>query len=175
MAKFTAKKLDRLTDEVEFFTNTVSRIGMVSNPHLTSKGLDSNAKKRGPDGKSEPKTVAEILAIHEGGRGNMPKSPARAPITITMRDKQDVYIREMNDFLGAMFRGKATAEVVLAGVSEVIVEQIKQTVKAGIPPPLTEARKKQKRRHGGKSADTPLIFGGQFQGSWRYELKQEIR
>ena len=89
--------------------------------------------------------------------------------------KRDVYIREMNAFLGAMFKGKADAELVLASVGEVIVEQIKQTVKRGLPPKLTDARKKEKRRHGGKSADTPLIFGGQLQGSWRYEIRPELR
>lgn len=174
MARMNIKKLNRLEDEIQFFDSTVLRVGMVSNPHVNSRGMDSNAKKKNLDGSTEPKTVAEILAIHETGRSPMPSSPARAPIKITMRDKQAIYTQEMNAFLGKMFDGKASGELVLAAVGEAIVEQFRQTVKAGLPPPLTEARKKQKRRHG-KPADTPLIFGGQLQGSWRYELKRELR
>lgn len=174
MAKLSIKKLNKLEDEIEFLESTVLRVGMVSNPHATSRGSDSNAKKKGLDGKTEPKTVAEILAIHETGRSPMPNSPARAPIKITMRDKQAIYGREMNAVLGKMFQGKASGELVLVATGEAIVEQFRQTVKAGLPPKLTDARKAEKRRHG-KPADTPLIFGGQLQGSWRYELKRELR
>lgn len=174
MAKLTLKKLDQLEEDIQFFNSNVLRVGMVSNPHLTSEGEDSEALKRGVDGKTSPKTMAEILAIHEEGRDPMPDSPARAPISITMRDRQDDINRDLQDFLGAMMKGKSTAEIVLAGVGETIVQLIRETVVAGLPPKLTDARKKEKRRHG-KPADTPLIFGGQLQGSWRYAIIRELR
>lgn len=175
MVTINIRKLNRLTEDVAFFNTHVLKMGMVSNPHITSRGLDPNAKKTNDDGKTEPKTVGEILAIHEGGRPPQPNAPARAPITITMRDRQTDYQNEMNDFLVAMFKGKADAELVLVSVGEKVVQLFRDTVKKGLPPPLTEERKKAKRRHGGKSADTPLIFGGQLQGSWRYELREELR
>lgn len=174
MVTIKIKKLNELTKQVEYFRNHVLRVGMVSNPHLTSQGLDSNAKKKSPDGKTSPKTMAEILAIHVEGRKPMPNSPARDPITPVMDNRQADYGREMNAILGQMFKGKASAELVLAGTGETIVQLFRETVKAHLPPPLTEARKKQKRKHG-KSADTPLIFGGQLQGSWRYEIRKESR
>ncbi len=172
MAKMNLRKLDRLTADVAYFSGHVLRMGMVSNPHITSRGMDSNAKQKDDEGKTEPKTVAEILAIHEGGRPPMPNSPARAPITITMATRREDYQRELSDFLVQMFKGEVPAEIVLASVGETVVQLFRETVKKGLPPALTDERKKAKRRHGGP-ADTPLIMGGQTQGSWRYEIKQE--
>lgn len=172
MARMNIRKLNVLTANVEYFNEHVLRMGMISNPHITSRGMDSNAKQKDDEGKTEPLTVAEILAIHEGGRSPMPNNPARAPITITMRDRAADYQRELSDFLTKMFKGEIAAEFVLAAVGETVVQLFRETVKKGLPPALTEERKKAKRRHGGP-ADTPLIMGGQLQGSWRYEIKEE--
>jgi hypothetical protein len=131
--------------------------------------MNSTDRQKGDDGNQGPKTVGEILFFHENGIDPMPNSPARAPIMITFRDKKAMIAKDVADFTKAMIDGKIDAERALAFVGEKAVIHIKQTMASGLPPPLTEARKKQKRKRG-KPADTPLIFRGQMSGSMRYDI-----
>lgn len=169
--KIDISGIERMEKDFEYLNTHVLRVGMVSNPHLTSKGMDSGERQKDDKGVQGPKTVGEILSFHENpsGNSNLPKSPARAPIKITFRDKKAMIAKDVADFTKAMIDGKIDAERTLAFVGEKAVIHIKQTMINGLPPPLTEARKKQKRKSG-KPADTPLIFRGQMSGSMRYDI-----
>jgi hypothetical protein len=132
-------------------------------PSLRLGVIGSKAQETHPD---DGPTNAEIGAWHELGAGvprrswlrdwidgNMPK--IRSVLYDRLRDAllDDRDPRQSMDQAGMHFTG-----------------EVQQRIANGIEPPLTEATKRWKARHG-RAKDTPLIDTGQFRSSITHDLE----
>lgn len=117
-------------------------------------------------------TVADVFNFHETGRreelgpGHMPR---RSSIVWVLENKGAEIDEFAQRVMIAIMEGKLTADKGLAMVGEKVLSLAKARIKSRIPPPLSEARLKQKQR-AGRSGETPLINTGQMINSLRYNV-----
>lgn len=169
MVRDNREGMDRVRAATRYWKRNTLRIGMLSNPDLSSKGGDSTAPAKNDKGMNEPITVGEVFVIHELGLGNMPSDPPRSSLAATMDNDSPQIERLMGDVVNAALQGTITPEQSLAFLGEETIELIKQRIRNHIPPPLSDERKRQKVR-AGKPGDTPLVNFGQLINSFRYSI-----
>lgn len=114
---------------------------------------------------ADAKTVAQIGAEHELGIG----VPRRSWLLDWRKDRashiEKVYAQAFERW-GADVSSELTPWLELA--TRVAVEDIRERIRDGIDPPLTEATKRAKETSSG-TKDTPLIRTGQFVSSITYD------
>lgn len=153
--------MDRHLKEMEYLAKHAVRVGALEGP---GKGgtVQGGAPKEGSRGL----TVADVFSFHEFGLGN---NPERSSLNWVMENKQDELLAHSLRLQGLVLDGKMTGEQALSFMGEKILSLVKQRIRDGIPPPLSEARKKQKVR-AGKPGNTPLIDTSQLINSTRYNI-----
>lgn len=157
--------MDALKKRLKYLDRHETRIGM-----LTGEGKGGTGKGDDAHGGKPALTVAQVYAFHELGLGN---NPERSSLGWVMENKKDEIANTCERVQGLVLQGKMDPEKALAFVGEKILSLVKERIRSNIPPPLSEGRKKQKRR-AGKSGDVALIHTGQMINSLRYNVLPSI-
>lgn len=163
----TIRKNTAIEHEMAYLESHEVRIGILTGGPLPGGASDGAAPKQ-VDGKSPktPLTVADVFEFHELGRGRNPK---RSSIVWVMDFKQAEIAAISDKAILAVMDGKMSARQALGLVGEKIVSLSKRRIKSKIPPPLSAARLRQKKR-AGKSGETPLIHTAQTINSLRWNI-----
>lgn len=161
------KKNQAIEREVAYLQDHEVRVGILTGGALPGGASDATAPHR----ESKGLTVAEVFSFHELGRGRNPK---RSSLVWVMDFNQDEIAKVSDRAMMLVMQGKMTAKEALGLVGEKIVSLAKRRIKSKIPPPLSAARLRQKRR-AGKSGEVPLIHTGQMINSLRWNIVGSIR
>lgn len=157
----------RLSKQIKFLDGNAVRFGWITNPldSRVNRG-DANDKMRDDRGITTPTTVAEVARAHELGRGNVPERSMLKGTMVRRRKKiAALQVRTTK----AVIAGRVDAKTAMSVVGEGILTEIKDRMVKGIPPPLTERRKREKKRSG-TGKDTPLINWGVMLDSVRFKI-----
>lgn len=102
-------------------------------------------------------TTAAVAVMHEFG-GEEGNPPERSFLRSTVDENRDKYVAILRKFAELVLLGAIPAQIALGRFGLVVVADIKQTIRDGIPPelaPSTIARK-------GENKSIPLIDTAQF-------------
>jgi hypothetical protein len=152
-------KLDAILREVHKLAGAVVTVGVHGD----------NAQR-----KDDSETNPEIGAKHEFGSGHIPE---RSFLRSTVDSGKPMEFAEQVS--AKVARGQMTADRAAQQIGVVTVGEVKQTIAAKIPPPLSEQtiqRRLEKGAHGGGLASlgnstTPLVDTGQLVQSIQYRVE----
>lgn len=152
-------KLDAILREVHKLAGAVVTVGV--------HGDDAQRK-------DDSETNPEIGAKHEFGSGHIPE---RSFLRSTVDGGKPMEFAEQ--ISAKVARGQMSADRAAQQIGVVTVGEVKQTIAAKIPPPLSEQtikRRLEKGAHGGGLASlgnstTPLIDTGQLVQSIQYKVE----
>lgn len=156
--------------QLKFLDKKMLRLGWVSKPDR------SNVNKRTMDAKmlndkkvATPMTVGAVARIHELGRGSNPK---RSMLKATLKRRRPEVRSLYRRATAAVMAGKISGGQALGLIGEGVLSQIKDRMRKGISPPLSEETKRRKRNLtvAGSSKDTALIKWGILINSVRYKI-----
>jgi hypothetical protein len=102
---------------------------------------------------------AEIAAIHELGRGNV---PARSFMRATLERNRRKYAALSKRLFGRWLDGDMTVMQASAAIGETIRDDMQRAILKGVPPPLKEATVSAKRRRGLPRPSTALYATGRL-------------
>lgn len=118
-------------------------------------------------GGGEGVTVAEEATNAEIGIGQ----PPRAPLTGWFDENEQALRQDLEKIARAAVRQGRPIEQAAQRFGAMCVGQIQQRIADGIPPELSDRRKKEKQELSGVAKDTPLIFTGALRSAFRSKVE----
>ncbi len=166
--------MDRVTANLEFLDANAIKFGWIANPDPFSPGSGRGSdKKKNDKGRSENVTVARVARAHELSLGNLDSVQPPRSVLIAVVEQKTVEIEEATfEFIGPAVEGEIDAEDGMKLLGEFVVDLSKrryQTQGDGTWKPISDERKKQKRR-AGRSGNQARVNYGQELNSLRYEI-----
>lgn len=155
-----------VTDSRAEFDALLARLGELPKLRLTV-GVHGADKRRDPVGDSTSIGNVGIAAVHEFGAPSV-GVPQRSFIRSTIDRQKSAILDEMDGVVDRVAQG-ADARAEVQGLGLQIVEEIRETIRSGIAPPLAESTAGRRTRpapgagakeYAGKQ--TPLIDTGQL-------------
>ena len=168
----TRTGMDLLQDNLAFMGKHPLKVGWLSQPDPLSRGTGTGGdRKKDDDGSQSDANVATVARAHELSLGNLKSVQPPRSVLIATIDEDTLRIEEgIGEFIGPVVQGEIEAKDGLALLGELVVDLTKRRYVAqeGFKP-LSDARKKQKRR-AGKSGDQARINFGQELNALRYQI-----
>lgn len=154
-----------VSDNRAEFDALLKRLGELPKLRLTV-GVHGTDKRRDPDGSSGSIGNVGVAAVHEFGAPER-NIPQRSFIRATLDRVRSVTLDEMDSIVGRVAQGEKPQQAV-QGLALQLVEEIRETIRAGIAPSLAESTLKARESRSRplntvwKGRATPLIDTGQL-------------